>query len=345
MLVAGSPIATPLIFDSRDHDVVVQEFGTNRPTPFTVLDRDDESIENKKDAKSEKRSGENPTQHDDDGAVDKEPPAKHDGLLSPRIFSDDATEIIGRFFFGMPPSAANPKPIVSSESFGSASSAGGRGRIGEGKAATKEDNLFLEEERIVDDADGEENDRLAGWDREEIDLWRTSRGGEASLSRMEEKAESAAEEKRDEMENWVSQRRRLLELRRKRWNWDELGPDASLLKRADGDSRAGHPSDASYDDVEPLEARRMGLSDSRELSPAMHPIPPRGLHREGQMGDNAATTAEKAGKRKGGGAVIVDDGKQHWMPDSLCKQCYSCEAPFTMLRRKHHCRLCGMIFW
>ena len=50
-------------------------------------------------------------------------------------------------------------------------------------------------------------------------------------------------------------------------------------------------------------------------------------------------------KPKGAGAVIVEDGKQHWMPDSLCKQCYACEAPFTLLRRKHHCRLCGMIFW
>ena len=42
--------------------------------------------------------------------------------------------------------------------------------------------------------------------------------------------------------------------------------------------------------------------------------------------------------------MIVDDGKQHWMPDNLCKICYSCEAPFTLLRRKHHCRVCGMIF-
>ncbi len=43
-------------------------------------------------------------------------------------------------------------------------------------------------------------------------------------------------------------------------------------------------------------------------------------------------------------AIIVDDGTQHWMPDNLCKHCYSCEAPFTLIRRKHHCRLCGMIF-
>ena len=35
---------------------------------------------------------------------------------------------------------------------------------------------------------------------------------------------------------------------------------------------------------------------------------------------------------------------EHWMPDQLCKQCYNCEAPFTVFRRRHHCRLCGQVF-
>jgi TCP-1/cpn60 chaperonin family/FYVE zinc finger len=36
--------------------------------------------------------------------------------------------------------------------------------------------------------------------------------------------------------------------------------------------------------------------------------------------------------------------RQHWMPDQLCKQCYACETPFTIVRRRHHCRLCGQVF-
>jgi 1-phosphatidylinositol-3-phosphate 5-kinase len=36
--------------------------------------------------------------------------------------------------------------------------------------------------------------------------------------------------------------------------------------------------------------------------------------------------------------------KEHWMPDKLCKHCYSCEIPFTVFRRRHHCRLCGQVF-
>ena len=36
--------------------------------------------------------------------------------------------------------------------------------------------------------------------------------------------------------------------------------------------------------------------------------------------------------------------KEFWMPDKYCKVCYGCEEPFTMFRRRHHCRMCGQIF-
>jgi hypothetical protein len=36
--------------------------------------------------------------------------------------------------------------------------------------------------------------------------------------------------------------------------------------------------------------------------------------------------------------------KQFWMPDKFCKVCYGCEEPFTMYRRRHHCRMCGQVF-
>nr|XP_006822524.1 PREDICTED: lateral signaling target protein 2 homolog [Saccoglossus kowalevskii] len=33
-----------------------------------------------------------------------------------------------------------------------------------------------------------------------------------------------------------------------------------------------------------------------------------------------------------------------WVPDENCTYCTSCKVPFTVIRRKHHCRNCGKIF-
>jgi hypothetical protein len=36
--------------------------------------------------------------------------------------------------------------------------------------------------------------------------------------------------------------------------------------------------------------------------------------------------------------------KELWVDDAKCKACYECEAPFGLLVRRHHCRICGRIF-
>eukprot|EP01132_Coremiostelium_polycephalum_P001274 gene1274-1605_t len=36
--------------------------------------------------------------------------------------------------------------------------------------------------------------------------------------------------------------------------------------------------------------------------------------------------------------------KIEWMPDKMAIQCNSCNSPFTLIRRRHHCRKCGSIF-
>ncbi len=37
-------------------------------------------------------------------------------------------------------------------------------------------------------------------------------------------------------------------------------------------------------------------------------------------------------------------GRDFWMADETCSECFECGAPFSAFRRKHHCRTCGCIF-
>ena len=34
----------------------------------------------------------------------------------------------------------------------------------------------------------------------------------------------------------------------------------------------------------------------------------------------------------------------YWVDDDKVSACYECEAPFGVLARRHHCRVCGRIF-
>ena len=36
--------------------------------------------------------------------------------------------------------------------------------------------------------------------------------------------------------------------------------------------------------------------------------------------------------------------KEYWMPDESTKACTTCDRLFTAIRRKHHCRVCGLIY-
>ncbi|KAI3644448.1 hypothetical protein MP228_010612 [Amoeboaphelidium protococcarum] len=75
-----------------------------------------------------------------------------------------------------------------------------------------------------------------------------------------------------------------------------------------------------------------------------------------QVSGNRLVRPKKAikniiGKRLSGGVgqnnndgVYDNDQKQFWIDDSYVNDCYSCHLPFNLLRRKHHCRVCGQVF-
>ncbi|KAJ7990757.1 hypothetical protein DPEC_G00290220 [Dallia pectoralis] len=52
------------------------------------------------------------------------------------------------------------------------------------------------------------------------------------------------------------------------------------------------------------------------------------------------STSELAAKAQEGQFEDPPD----WVPDEDCSFCIACKAPFTVIRRKHHCRSCGKIF-
>lgn len=36
--------------------------------------------------------------------------------------------------------------------------------------------------------------------------------------------------------------------------------------------------------------------------------------------------------------------RDFWMPDQSCRVCYECDSQFTIFNRRHHCRVCGLVF-
>ena len=36
--------------------------------------------------------------------------------------------------------------------------------------------------------------------------------------------------------------------------------------------------------------------------------------------------------------------RKHWVSSDHVSNCNRCRAPFTFVRRKHHCRVCGLVF-
>ncbi|KAM9373300.1 lateral signaling target protein 2 homolog [Phaethornis superciliosus] len=52
-----------------------------------------------------------------------------------------------------------------------------------------------------------------------------------------------------------------------------------------------------------------------------------------------SSSVDAVGLRRAGACRLPE-----WVPDSRCSQCSACRSPFTLLRRRHHCRSCGKIF-
>jgi hypothetical protein len=43
------------------------------------------------------------------------------------------------------------------------------------------------------------------------------------------------------------------------------------------------------------------------------------------------------------GSPVEVESPPPWIPDDMAPRCMSCEAAFTVVRRRHHCRNCGKV--
>ncbi|KAF4757746.1 hypothetical protein FOZ63_027950 [Perkinsus olseni] len=55
--------------------------------------------------------------------------------------------------------------------------------------------------------------------------------------------------------------------------------------------------------------------------------------------DTLYASDEEIGKEK----FVPADPKAHWVPDDMVTACSVCHEPFSVTRRKHHCRHCGRV--
>jgi 1-phosphatidylinositol-3-phosphate 5-kinase len=384
------------------------EFGTNRPTPFTAIDDDDmidnystaagaggatspSSVAAEKDAMGNNNN--NPALNNNAAAGEEDTQ-----VMSPnsRFFTDDASDIIGKFFFGslastsQSPMARPPPPTPTIKNAGSSSSLSTMTSIASGAPATGGVMAYstknkrggidgrltpsgggavaVSQKRDYSDGaahqqqqeetgdgvavttaavvDGHNKDYSSVWDQDEIDLWSNT-----SAIAPPSPTTRAVPGTKIEPPKTNDNNTRMMDLQKKRQDWNALiasnySPKNSLKggKAVGIGSGGGGSTNETFfgmGDGEVFPFRQI-ISDDNFAS--MGSLPQQQQHSMKVTSPSSGGGDDKQLSKPKGGAVVVDDGKDHWMPDKLCKHCYSCEAPFTMLRRKHHCRVCGMIF-
>ncbi|XP_037080111.1 1-phosphatidylinositol 3-phosphate 5-kinase-like [Pollicipes pollicipes] len=94
----------------------------------------------------------------------------------------------------------------------------------------------------------------------------------------------------------------------------------------------------STEPSEQLQTRRSSDSNLRRTSP--QPVPADSGEGRSYVGVLRRISSILSGGPQAGEGEL----KQHWLPDSVSRECYDCGDKFTTFRRRHHCRICGQIF-
>lgn len=86
---------------------------------------------------------------------------------------------------------------------------------------------------------------------------------------------------------------------------------------------------------------RMPRSEVNSTSEAQYIVAHSHIQERHHSRAGLGTSAEAFRRMRGEGAVL---SKAFWMPDENVKECRECQSYFTPFRRKHHCRICGLVY-
>lgn len=124
------------------------------------------------------------------------------------------------------------------------------------------------------------------------------------------------------------------------------GVDQSRRKAAGFSSIPGFPlsKDTLADDTRSIHSSssRMPRSETHSTSEA-HFISAHSHAHGGHVSTSSGlgASADAFRRMRGEGTVLSRD---LWMPDESVKECRECQSYFTPFRRKHHCRICGLVY-
>lgn len=128
----------------------------------------------------------------------------------------------------------------------------------------------------------------------------------------------------------------------------EIIADIMRIREGQAAAAAIYESSASPNDASIMDDQRR----RQQLMQQHHHIPSRSStrtsssrsHRNGHTSESSVGQEVSRRSRHGGSRSRRSRGPPIWVPDQLVVACNCCNTPFTLFRRRHHCRACGQIF-
>lgn len=127
-------------------------------------------------------------------------------------------------------------------------------------------------------------------------------------------------------------------------------PPAETTKTEDSEAEESSSpsptfSDVSRDSTGSTTPSTETLNDDEQTVPKETPKPPGELKNPNETAEEGASGTGKEETQQESSGTEMWLGKQAplWIPDSEATCCMHCDMRFTVIKRRHHCRACGLV--